>query len=212
MPSLGGTLATAADYRRSQQQNSGGGGMSSQQQQLLMRALMAAQRRANEENENRYQQAMQSFGQSRSAVSGIRGSQSQADIQADTNRQIAEGNQQMVSRGLSGTTVGQGNANMIRALGRDNQNRSAERISQMRAGMLTGLDAEMRGIMERRNDLGPDLGLLSSLMAFGNNSNSSGSVNPNGYPTLGIRANPFRLNIIRNPNTLRNSSNGPRPL
>jgi len=152
--------------------NSGGGG-GGKRKKLLEKIRMAT-KRANKANKQRYKDILAGIDSSREESLGLLegvGQQAALDIQQQTARDQALGMQSMVGRGLSGTTVMQGNANMISSLGQQNLNRLNEDLALQKMGILNSLEGERRGIMERREDTGPDPALLAQLQSLGKSGN-----------------------------------------
>lgn len=119
----------------------------SQTNQLLNRLIqdtIAAQQRANQANEQRFQQLL--------GLSDQFGQTGRQDAQSAAIRQQAQAQQSLISRGLGNTTILDA-AN--RGVQSDFQRQLLdvnERVAQQRAG-----------IIERRDDVGPDLNALIAL-------------------------------------------------
>ena len=124
-----------------------GGGSRGGNTQLseLIAQLMASNTSANEANEARFAE-----GQGLLEQLGVAG---QEDIQRNAASHVAESGQNLASRGLSGTTIGQGNANQIQANAQLNAQKLRESVA-----------AQQVGFIERRTDEGPDMALIAQLI------------------------------------------------
>lgn len=139
-----------------------GGGLSGLTQQL-----QTSQTAAKQANLQRYQQGLATL------QSGYAAAQTQAqqfgtsalqDIEESAVQQRAGGEQDLISRGLGGTTI---RGAMTRGVERERL-RGRARIGEQRA-MLLGQLAQQRardisGFIERRQDVGPNLGMFANLI------------------------------------------------
>lgn len=143
----------------------GGGGGNSK----MLERLKKATKRANKANKRRYRELLGNIDSTRAEGLGLLegvGQQAAMDIQSQTSRDIAESGQNMVSRGLSGTTIGFGNANMINSLGQQNLNRLNESLALNRLDFISGIEGDRRDIIEGREDTGPNPALLAQLQSM----------------------------------------------
>jgi hypothetical protein len=111
----------------------------------IVKQLQAAQDKANKANESRYQDIL-----------GLYGNLGQAGLarigQQETQAQ-AKGTQDLISRGLGNTTI---TSAISRGIASD-----AELARQQ---LQESVAMQKAGVMERRTDQGPDLGLYASLL------------------------------------------------
>ena len=140
-------LATAmsqqqAAVRRLQQQRqpARGGGL-----QDIVAQMQAAQEKANLLNEQRYRQVLAQF-------EGL-GQAGRARIEQQTAQRQAEAVQSLTSRGLGGTTVTSAVERGIAGESELQRQQLEESVAMQRAG-----------VMERRTDVGPDLGMFANLL------------------------------------------------
>lgn len=127
--------------------------------QAIMAGVGQQQEWANQANLQRYQDILGQFqGLGEAGMQRIEGARQQA---------IGTGTQDLISRGLYNTTIAGG---IPRAAGAD--------AEMARQSLQEGIQAQMAGVMERRSDIGPNLGFLSSLISAGAGSTA-------GQPTPG---------------------------
>jgi len=96
-------------------------------------------------------------------VRGI-GGQEKKDIVSRGEGQIARGQQDLISRGLTGTTIAPTVAQGFR---RDTQAalaRLSDRQTEREVGLTTDIEGKRLNFIERRNDIGPDAGLYANLL------------------------------------------------
>ena len=120
----------------------GGGG---QQLQDFISQMQAAQDKANAANEARYQQTLAQFENL--------GQAGRARIGEQTTRQQATAAQDLTSRGLGSTTITQAVRGGIAREGESSIQELNERVAMQKAG-----------VMERRTDAGPDMGMFAGLI------------------------------------------------
>jgi hypothetical protein len=120
----------------------------------LMKQYTDAQEKANAENEKRYQQAL--------GLYDTLGKSGAEDITKQTGQQQAGARQNLVERGLGNTTIGSSVATGIASQGQSNLLRLQESLASQKAGL-----------MERRNDQGPNLGLYANLLQQANSKPSA---------------------------------------
>ncbi len=116
-----------------------------QQVQDIIGQMQAAQNKANQANEQRYQQILGQYANL--------GQAGRARIEEQTTRRQAAATQNLVSRGLGNTTI---TSAVERGIGRDaeiSRQELDERVAVQKAG-----------VMERRTDTGPDLGMFANLL------------------------------------------------
>jgi len=141
----------------------------------IMRRFEAAQLAANQANEKRYQDILASLsGMGTAARTRVAQQKTQAQGGAD---------QDLISRGLGNTTIRQ---SVQRGIASD-----AELANQSIDEQVTGMRA---GVMERRNDTGPDLSMYANLLqaaaAAGDGSKITAQV-PRGTPSTPIAPGGF---------------------
>lgn len=132
-----GQTALAQAQRRGAQR---GGGF-----QDIIKQMQAAQEKANLLNEQRYQQILGQF-------EGL-GKAGRARIEQQTQQRQAAATQSLTSRGLGGTTITSAVERGIAGQGEQQRQQLEESVAMQKAG-----------VMERRTDVGPDLGMFSSLL------------------------------------------------
>jgi hypothetical protein len=123
---------------------------------------------ANDANEARYQEGLSLLDAKKQEAQGFLEGQGQTgleDIQRRATQDIAASGQDLTSRGLSGTTIGQGNERAIRGDAERSNTLLQERLNAQRLGVLGGIDSERLGFLERRSDEGPDLNAILPLLA-----------------------------------------------
>jgi len=118
----------------------GGGGF-----QDIIKQMQAAQEKANLLNEQRYQQVLSQF-------EGL-GKAGRARIEQQTIQRQAAATQALTSRGLGGTTI-------TSAVGRG----IAGEAETQRQQLEESVAMQKAGVMERRTDVGPDLGMFANLL------------------------------------------------
>lgn len=134
---------------------------------------------AKNANLERYNQLIDGYGGLRNRVMGRlenQGNQELDDVKSRYDTQAAAGDQDMVNRGLSGTTVRQ-----TMKLGTQRE-KGAElrRVNERLQGNLANADerttGNLMGVVERRNDAYPDANLLAQLaQAYGQSAGGGGS-------------------------------------
>ncbi len=113
--------------------------------QGVIRKMQAAQEKANLLNEQRYQQALGQFENL--------GQAGRARIEQQTIQRQAEATQGLTSRGLGSTTI---TSAVERGIASD-----AELSRQQ---LDESVAVQKAGVIERRTDVGPDLGMFSNLL------------------------------------------------
>ena len=121
----------------------GGSGLLNQAD--ILKKLQNKQRKANEANEARYQEILGMYGNLGQAGMARIG---QAEQQA-----MASGTQDLASRGLGNTTI---RGSMARGVASDAE------LARQQLG--ESVATQKAGVMERRTDEGPDMGLYSNLL------------------------------------------------
>ena len=124
------------------------GGMSSSGTSALqgiIKQMQTAQQKANKANEKRYQQILSSF-------EGL-GKAGRARIEQQTTQRQAQATQNLTSRGLGNTTITSAVERGIAGDAETQRQQLEESVTMQRAG-----------VMERRTDEGPDLGMFASLL------------------------------------------------
>ena len=118
---------------------------------------------ANEANEARYQQGLGLYGQIADiyAPGGSFGAGHEAQLERTKTRDVASAQQQMVSSGLWGTTVA---AAIPSAWEETVGQPSRLALQDVQMGRYGEALAGQAGFMERRSDIGPDMGLFANLM------------------------------------------------
>ncbi len=149
----------------------------------IMKQITDAQKKANAANLERYQQLLSvidtlgkqvgaegTFGQAEQLLSQV-GQAAQTRIGEQATRAQATTEQGLISRGLGSTTIRQSAQRGIRADEERARQEAEERTAGQKAGLLTqraGLETQIggmkAGVMERRTDAGPDLGMYASLI------------------------------------------------
>lgn len=120
-----------------------GGGTSALQG--IIKQMQAAQKKANLANEQRYQQILSSF-------EGL-GKAGRARIEEQTIQRQAQATQSLTSRGLGSTTI---TSAVERGIASD--------AELQRQQLEEAVTVQKAGVMERRTDVGPDLGMFASLL------------------------------------------------
>ena len=117
--------------------------------QDVIKQMQAAQEKANLMNEQRYRQILGQF-------EGL-GKAGRARIEQQTAQRQAESTQRLTSRGLGSTTI---TAAAERGIASD--------AEMQRQQLEESVAMQKAGVMERRSDIGPDLGMFANmLMAAG---------------------------------------------
>lgn len=124
-------------------QSSGGG--TNIALQGIIKQMQAAQKKANLANEQRYQQILGSFENL--------GKAGRARIEQQTIQRQAQATQRLTSRGLGSTTITSAVERGIASDAETQRQQLEESVTMQRAG-----------VMERRTDEGPDLGMFASLL------------------------------------------------
>ena len=128
---------------------------------------------ANRANEARYQQGLGLHGQIADiyAPGGSFGAGHEAQLERTKTRDVASAQQQMVSSGLWGTTV----AAAIPAAWEETVGQPSRlALQDVQMGRYGEALAGQAGFMERRSDIGPDMGMFANLM-------QGASAGPMGY-------------------------------
>jgi hypothetical protein len=107
--------------------------------------MQAAQAKANRMNEERYRKILGQF--------ETLGQAGRARIEQQTARRQAEATQSLVSRGLGGTTITSAVERGIASDAELSRQQLEESVAMQKAG-----------VMERRTDTGPDLGMFANLL------------------------------------------------
>ena len=134
----------------------------------LIQQLIASQSSAKQANLARYRQGLKTLraGYTTAARTARRfGTAALQDVEESAVQGKATTEQDLISRGLGGTTI---RGAMVRGIERQRV-RERSRIGEQRA-LLQGQIAQQRardiaGFIERRSDIGPDLGLFTNLLA-----------------------------------------------
>lgn len=132
----------------------------------LASAYQKAYDEATAANEKRYQEILTGFRQRRTrALSFLEGAgkQESADITQQFTNLQASGQQDLVSRGLTGTGVLSSQRRGIASSRVAAQGRLNERLQQQRLDVDTRLSGDTLGFMERREDPFPDFQQLQQL-------------------------------------------------
>lgn len=158
-PGVGTTAAPAA----------GGGGNPEQASLLkqLMTEMQGKMDAANTANESRYQQGLAGYNDmlnnANTTLDSISG-QAKKDIAQNYTNLGAQAQQNLVGRGLTGTSVPL-NMNMKLASQQSGDlSRLADQTAQQRLQYQTGIQGDKLGFIERRNDVGPDYGQYLDLV------------------------------------------------
>ena len=122
--------------------------------------------KANAANESRYQSILQGYGdvynRAMGTVAGISG-QDRADLLRQYQRASAQGDQDLINRGLSNTTV----RSAVQRGFEEDLAAGNRRLSDARMREMIGLDTSLSGntlnFAERRSDVPPDMGQLAQL-------------------------------------------------
>lgn len=117
-----------------------GGGL-----QDIIKQMQTAQEKANLLNEQRYQQILGQF-------TGL-GKAGRARIEEQTRQRQAQATQSLTSRGLGGTTITSAVERGIAGDAETQRQQLEESVAMQKAG-----------VMERRTDVGPDLGMWANLL------------------------------------------------
>jgi len=149
----------------------------------ILKRLRKKQEEANEANLQRYEALMThmegltkqigeqgTFGAAMDLMSQT-GEAARTRITEQAKKATAAAEQDLISRGLGATTVRQAERRGIAATAERATQEAEERTAAAKAGVLTQrAGAEMQlgalkaGVMERREDVGPDMGLYASLI------------------------------------------------
>lgn len=113
--------------------------------QDIIKQMQAAQEKANLLNEQRYQQVLSQFTNL--------GQAGRARIEQQTVQRQAEATQRLTSRGLGSTTITEAVGRGIAGEGELQRQQLEESVAMQKAG-----------VMERRTDVGPDLGMFANLL------------------------------------------------
>lgn len=118
-----------------------------------------AQEDANRANQERYEEGLRRL-QEREAMASEYGSAAMAEARRQFANLGTQANQKMVDRGLTGTTI----APSVQAGIARQGEQTAAKIGEDAMRYRTDLIGDTVGFMERRDDVGPDLGMLGNLM------------------------------------------------
>lgn len=149
----------------------------------LIAQLTQSQKKAQKANEERYAELLKNldalalqvgkegtFGEAMKLVENIGGAARQR-IAEQTQKAVGASKQDLISRGLASSTVRGAQERGIRADEQRALQEQEEAEAQRKSGLLTqraglemGLGQLKAGAMERRSDIGPDLGVLTSLI------------------------------------------------
>ena len=113
--------------------------------QDIIKQMQTAQEKANLLNEQRYQQVLGQF--------ESLGKAGRARIEQQTTQRQAAATQALTSRGLGGTTITSAVGRGIAGEGELQRQQLEESVAMQKAG-----------VMERRTDVGPDLGMFANLL------------------------------------------------
>lgn len=103
------------------------------------------------------------------------GAQEQADIRNNYSDRLAQTQQNLAARGLSGTTIGNTMAlGSTREMNAD-LNRSKENMAQLRLNTDSSLSGDLLGFKERREDPYPDMNMYAQLLQQFGRGSSGGS-------------------------------------
>jgi hypothetical protein len=136
--------------------------------QQLLRQYSQSQRQANAANTGRYNQILGGYDRRlQGALSGLSGmgAQSRQDIQQRGFEAKATRGQDLVARGLTGTTI---KPAMERGVDQDMEAQLArldESLRRERVGYQTQLEGDRLSFMERRTDEQPDLNQMIALLS-----------------------------------------------
>ncbi len=123
----------------------GGGGAGVGGLPSIIKQMQAAQKKANLANEQRYQQILGSFENL--------GKAGRARIEQQTTQRQAQATQSLTSRGLGSTTI---TSAVERGIASD--------AELQRQQLEESVTMQKAGVMERRTDRGPDLGMFANLL------------------------------------------------
>lgn len=132
----------------------------------LAKQYQEAMDAANAKNEERYQAILSGYlsqeTQARSTLEGL-GVQEGADIATQYAGLQSRSGQDMVSRGLTGTTIAPTMRSGIQRQETDAQGRLASRLKREKLAILPNLQSQRLNFMERREDVQPDYNQLIQL-------------------------------------------------
>ena len=155
----------------------GGGGTSALQG--IINQMQAAQKKANLANEQRYQQILGSFENL--------GKAGRARIEQQTTQRQAQATQSLTSRGLGSTTI---TSAVERGIASD--------AELQRQQLEESVTMQKAGVMERRTDEGPDLGMFASLLQAAGQQRTGGQA---GIRTQAPQSQGDKWAFLRNPRT-----------
>ena len=125
--------------------------------------------RAEQANEGRYQEILQGYGQRRdeglAALQGA-GAQERSDITRTFQNQGTRATQDMVSRGLTGSTIPASVQSGINRRMSDAMGSLNDRLIQQRVGIMGDYDRQRLEFMERKEDRYPKLSDLAQIIAM----------------------------------------------
>lgn len=123
--------------------------------------------KANQANEARYGDILGQYGQrfdrNMGMLEGV-GAQAKADINDSSNAQRASMMQRLTDLGMSNTTIAPTMAMGVERERVANQNRLADQLATQKLSADASLSKDKLDFMERREDVGPDLGMYAQLM------------------------------------------------
>lgn len=163
-PIGGGGSAQAGNYAM----GGGGGGSLDALAKQLMDQLTASQAEAKAANEQRYSEILglydKRYGDVMSNISGM-GTQARKDIGQRARERQANMSQQMLGRGLLGSTVAATTEAVTAREAENEYGRLEEAIRQQTTGLMERMQKEKMDFMERRTDTGPDMNAYANLLS-----------------------------------------------
>ena len=168
--------------------------------QALIDEYTKAYGEAKEANEARYAEVLggyrKRYNEALAELEGM-GSQEKADITSRWNAESSKGQQDLTSRGLTGTTVLPTMKGMYEREKGSSLGRLDERLRREKIGLMTGLSGDTLGFMERREDVYPDLSMYANLASkYGQGSGAGGGVYGS-FPNLNLSVGGSRTNLSR---------------
>lgn len=161
-----GNAGNADSTSSSGTSSAAGGGM-----QSYLEQLQALQEQANAANEARYQETLGGYKDVVSSLEGM-GEQAAEDIQTRYQRQAAQGEQDLVSRGLAGSTQ----LGAMRRGYMEDAEAEQRRLDESLRSQLAGYKTNTLNFMERKNETGPDMSsVLNYLYQYGSGTPSTTS-------------------------------------
>ncbi|MDD3092240.1 MAG: hypothetical protein PHI12_14505 [Dehalococcoidales bacterium] len=128
----------------------------------LLAKFQADAERANQANEARYREAMDEYNKIIELYSpgGAFGQGFEAQLERARTKSVAQGTQQLVSSGLYGTTTAAG---LGKKFEEEVGTPARQQMEDIRYERLASARAGKAGLIERREDVGPDYGLIAQL-------------------------------------------------